>query len=217
MGAFKTHYDNLQVKEDASPEVIKGAYRYLSQKWHPDKNPDNHEKAERVTKIINDAYAVLSDPARRKQHDEWIAKQRRAESAKSSESDSKDADSAAARQRPRAYLLTSPGGELTLDGEALAALVLIAHEHGWYPLPPLVTRENSSSIAIRLPEHPRTFAHGEADALRKALSKSLEMADMLGVSERRRRIWKACQEWIQQARDVCGEEPLTIMPRRSSD
>lgn len=73
----RSHYDNLQVKENASDEVIKGAYRYLSQRWHPDRNPDNREEAERVLKIINQAYAVLSNPDRRREHDAWIARQSR--------------------------------------------------------------------------------------------------------------------------------------------
>lgn len=76
MAEIRTHYDNLQVKETASEEVIKGAYRYLSQKWHPDRNAQNRDEAERVLKIINRAYSVLSDPLRRKEHDEWIRRQR---------------------------------------------------------------------------------------------------------------------------------------------
>lgn len=76
MSQVRTHYDNLQVKENASDEVIKGAYRYLSQKWHPDRNPDNKEDAERVLKLINQAYAVLSEPSKRKKHDEWIKSER---------------------------------------------------------------------------------------------------------------------------------------------
>lgn len=76
MGRVRTHYDNLQVKESASPEVIKGAYKHLSQRWHPDKHPNEREKAERILKIINRAYYVLSDPERRKQHDRWIAVER---------------------------------------------------------------------------------------------------------------------------------------------
>lgn len=76
MSQVKTHYDNLQVKETASDEVIKGAYRYLSQKWHPDKNPHNREEAERILRIINQAYAVLSNPSKRKEHDDWIRRQR---------------------------------------------------------------------------------------------------------------------------------------------
>lgn len=74
MAQIRNHYDNLQVKQNASAEVIKGAYRYLSQKWHPDKNPHNKQEAERVLRIINQAYAVLSDPIERKKHDEWIAR-----------------------------------------------------------------------------------------------------------------------------------------------
>ncbi|MEQ9465593.1 MAG: RDD family protein [Haliea sp.] len=69
---MRTHYDNLQVARNASPEVIKGAYKYLSQKWHPDKNPENREEAERNLRIINKAYEVLSDPELRIQHDRWI-------------------------------------------------------------------------------------------------------------------------------------------------
>lgn len=77
MKKIRTHYDNLQVAENASPEVIKGAYRYLSQRWHPDKNPREPERAERITRIINQAYEVLSDSEKRRQHDDWIAEQRK--------------------------------------------------------------------------------------------------------------------------------------------
>lgn len=76
MDKIHTHYDNLQVAENASPEVIKGAYRFLAQKWHPDRNPSEREKSEKVTKLINQAYSVLSDPIRRKEHDEWIKSER---------------------------------------------------------------------------------------------------------------------------------------------
>jgi hypothetical protein len=77
MKTFRTHYDNLQVAENASPEVVRGAYRYLSQKWHPDKNPDKQDEAARIMRLINTAYEVLSDPQRRKEYDEWIAAQRK--------------------------------------------------------------------------------------------------------------------------------------------
>src|ERR1700690_4180124 len=74
--SIRTHYDNLQVAENASAEVIRGAYRYLSQMWHPDKNPDNTLEAARTSSLINEAYAVLSDPQRRKEHDLWIRSER---------------------------------------------------------------------------------------------------------------------------------------------
>lgn len=72
MKKFKTHYDNLQVSQLASDIVIRAAFRGLSQKYHPDKNLDDVLNSERVMKIINEAYAVLSNPKSRKEHDEWI-------------------------------------------------------------------------------------------------------------------------------------------------
>lgn len=68
-----THYDTLHVSKTASPAAIKTAYRKLSQKWHPDKNPDNYSEADKLIKIINSAYEVLSDPIRRKQYDAGLS------------------------------------------------------------------------------------------------------------------------------------------------
>jgi DnaJ-class molecular chaperone len=76
-----THYDNLKVARNAPPEVIRAAYKSLSQKYHPDMNPGNPD-ASRIMAIINEAYNVLSDPNKRKAHDEWI---RRAEAGEESE------------------------------------------------------------------------------------------------------------------------------------
>ena len=80
MPQIHTHYDNLKVARDAPPEVIRAAYKTLSQKFHPDRNP-NKPNATRTFQLINHAYEVLSDPVRRRAHDEWII----AEEAKQSE------------------------------------------------------------------------------------------------------------------------------------
>jgi len=72
MAKIHTHYDNLKVARMAPQEVIRAAYKALSQKYHPDKNPGD-EKAARIMAILNSAYETLSDPHRRKEHDEWIA------------------------------------------------------------------------------------------------------------------------------------------------
>ncbi len=72
---MKTHYDNLQVAQNASQRVIRAAWKSLSQEWHPDKHPRDRQKAEQVQKIINRAYEVLSNTEARKQHDEWILSQ----------------------------------------------------------------------------------------------------------------------------------------------
>ncbi|MEJ8850457.1 J domain-containing protein [Variovorax rhizosphaerae] len=69
-----THYDNLKVARNAPAEVIRAAYRALSQKHHPDKNPGSAEAA-RVMAIFNAAYAELSDPNKRAAHDAWITSQ----------------------------------------------------------------------------------------------------------------------------------------------
>ena len=71
-----SHYDNLKVSRDAPQEVIRAAYKTLSQKYHPDRRIDDPD-AERVMKIINASYAVLSDPVQRKEHDEWLARKER--------------------------------------------------------------------------------------------------------------------------------------------
>lgn len=72
MARIHTHYDNLKVSRKAPQEVIRAAYKALSQKYHPDKNPLD-EKAARIMAILNSAYGTLADPVRRREHDEWIA------------------------------------------------------------------------------------------------------------------------------------------------
>jgi curved DNA-binding protein CbpA len=74
---IQTHYDNLKVPRNAPLEVIRAAYRTLSQKYHPDLNQSNPEAA-KIMRIINAAYEVLSDPEKRRAHDQWIAQQEKA-------------------------------------------------------------------------------------------------------------------------------------------
>tara|TARA_R110002124_G_scaffold278446_1_gene450381 strand:- start:609 stop:1592 length:984 start_codon:yes stop_codon:yes gene_type:complete len=74
MKNIRTHYDNLKVARNAPPEVIRAAYKTLSQKHHPDRN-GNSAESQRVMKIINESYAVLSDPEARRRHDAWILEQ----------------------------------------------------------------------------------------------------------------------------------------------
>jgi curved DNA-binding protein CbpA len=72
MSKVHTHYDNLKVTRNAPPEVIRAAYKSLSQKFHPDRNPGDPGST-RTFQIINTAYEVLSDPLKRREHDDWIA------------------------------------------------------------------------------------------------------------------------------------------------
>ena len=69
---YKDYYQVLSLKKGASPEEIKRAYRKLAVKYHPDKNQGNKEAEERF-KEINEAYAVLSDPQKKEQFDQFGA------------------------------------------------------------------------------------------------------------------------------------------------
>jgi curved DNA-binding protein len=64
------YYKILGVEKGADPETIKKAYRKLALKYHPDRNPNNHEAEEKFKKI-SEAYAVLSDTEKRKQYDSF--------------------------------------------------------------------------------------------------------------------------------------------------
>jgi molecular chaperone DnaJ len=66
----RDYYVILEVSRAASGDEIKQAYRALAMKHHPDRNPDN-PAAEDSFKEASEAYAVLSDPDKRKQYDRY--------------------------------------------------------------------------------------------------------------------------------------------------
>lgn len=65
----RDYYDVLGVDKSADDKTIKSAFRKLAKKYHPDvsKEPDAAEKF----KEAQEAYAVLSDPDKRKQYDQF--------------------------------------------------------------------------------------------------------------------------------------------------
>ncbi len=67
----KDYYKILGVSRDADEKTIKKAYRSLAMKYHPDRNPGKEKEANEKFKEINEAYAVLGDPEKRRQYDQF--------------------------------------------------------------------------------------------------------------------------------------------------
>ena len=66
----RDYYEVLGVDKSADEAAIKKAYRVLAKKYHPDMNPGDAE-AEKKFKEASEAYAVLSDPEKKRQYDQF--------------------------------------------------------------------------------------------------------------------------------------------------
>lgn len=66
----RDYYEVLGVPKSASADQIKGAYRKLALKYHPDRNPENKD-AEDKFKEAAQAYEILSDQQKRSQYDQF--------------------------------------------------------------------------------------------------------------------------------------------------
>ncbi len=66
----RDYYEVLGVSKTATEDELKKAYRALAKKYHPDMNPGDKE-AEVKFKEASEAYAVLSDPDKRRQYDQF--------------------------------------------------------------------------------------------------------------------------------------------------
>ena len=70
MAEKRDYYEVLGVSKDVDDATLKKAYRKVAKKYHPDMNPGDKE-AEKKFKEASEAYAVLSDPEKRKQYDQF--------------------------------------------------------------------------------------------------------------------------------------------------
>ncbi|MEI6072268.1 MAG: molecular chaperone DnaJ [Verrucomicrobiae bacterium] len=66
----RDYYEILEVDRSAAEDVLKRSYRRLAVKYHPDKNPGDHE-AEGQFKELGEAYDVLMDPQKRAAYDRY--------------------------------------------------------------------------------------------------------------------------------------------------
>lgn len=66
----RDYYEVLGVDRNADDAAIKKAYRALAKKYHPDMNPGDAE-AEKKFKEASEAYAILSDPEKKRQYDQY--------------------------------------------------------------------------------------------------------------------------------------------------
>jgi curved DNA-binding protein len=71
MAMAKDYYQILGVPQNATNDDIKKAYRKLAMQYHPDRNPGKEKWANEKFKEINEAYAILGDPEKRGQYDQF--------------------------------------------------------------------------------------------------------------------------------------------------
>ena len=70
MAEKRDYYEVLGVEKNADDSAIKKAYRQLAKKYHPDANPGDETAATKFREA-SEAYAVLSDPDKRKAYDTY--------------------------------------------------------------------------------------------------------------------------------------------------
>ena len=68
--AKRDYYEILAITRDADAAQVKSAYRKIALAYHPDRNPNNPDAAEKF-KEASEAYAVLSDPEKRARYEKF--------------------------------------------------------------------------------------------------------------------------------------------------
>jgi molecular chaperone DnaJ len=120
--AGPTHYDTLRVAPSASNAEIRDAYRRLAREHHPDRRASAGSAAGSISMpAINEAYLVLSDPARRAVYDGAL----RGSSSASSRSDVTADDLAATRPSPTVPMHPSHLGPARIPWRSMLVVATI--------------------------------------------------------------------------------------------
>lgn len=110
---MRNYYKLLNVGPASDSVAIRAAYRALIRKYHPDKFDGDRSHAERVSKSLNEAYAVLSDPRRRAGYDATLAagRKRALKSGAASSSLARNRPSTKTRRRAVRVTRRQPAGK----------------------------------------------------------------------------------------------------------
>jgi DnaJ-class molecular chaperone len=102
--SIKTHYEALKVARDAPSDVIRAAYKAITQKFNAEHYPSAEES--RLMKSIHDSYGILSNPLKRAEYDRWLLERESAEVGKKGAGDPEQSQTLAtlhgSRHRPAA-------------------------------------------------------------------------------------------------------------------
>lgn len=79
---MKNYYDLLEISPGSTREEIRRAYKSLALRWHPDKNPFDHERATEKFKELAEAYSVLHEEDKRRKYDLNLKKKLKKENSK---------------------------------------------------------------------------------------------------------------------------------------
>ncbi|NJN75760.1 MAG: J domain-containing protein [Synechococcaceae cyanobacterium RL_1_2] len=119
MAKLKNYYEILAVPRDASPEMVKRAFRQLARRYHPDVNPGDR-LAEEKFKDLNEAYEILSDPNKREQYNQYTRSQSRTGRSPNGAAPFRDFNPFGEQFKPRPSTSTSPRPEAIRDRTANA-------------------------------------------------------------------------------------------------
>ena len=118
-----SHYELLQLPQEATPQQLRQAFRLLSKRFHPDTTTLPAAEAARAFQQLQQAYAVLSDPAARRRYDTELRLARLMAAAAATAA----ATAAVAAVPPRAPAAgsTAPSVRRALSGGEWLALLLL--------------------------------------------------------------------------------------------